>query len=281
MSNSSGIIYIVATPIGNLQDLSPRAIEVLRDVDLIWAEDTRHTRKLLNHFNIDTPAKALHDHNEKQISAQVCNRVLGGETCALVSDAGTPLISDPGFVLVREAHARGIQVSPIPGPSAVIAALSASGLPSDRFVFEGFLPAKSVARKEKLKALQSETGTLIFYESPRRLQETADDMCAILGGERRVVIARELTKLYETIRQMSLNELVQFLVEDENQSRGELVLLVEGNHEPAGEEVMLDINVLLQELVEQLPVKQAAALAAKLTGKKKNALYEQLLQLKE
>jgi len=281
VSNSSGIIYIVATPIGNLQDLSPRAVEVLREVDLIWAEDTRHTRKLLNHFNIDTPAKALHDHNEKQISGHVCDRVLGGETCALVSDAGTPLISDPGFVLVREAHARGIRVCPIPGPSAVIAALSASGLPSDRFVFEGFLPAKSVGRKEKLKALRSEPGTMIFYESPRRLQETVDDMCAILGGERRVVIARELTKLYETIRQMSLNELVQFLIDDENQSRGELVLLVEGNHEPAGEEVMLDINVLLQELVEQLPVKQAAALAAKLTGKKKNALYEQLLQLKE
>ena len=281
MSNSSGIIYIVATPIGNLQDLSPRAVEVLRDVDVIWAEDTRHTRKLLNHFNIDTPARALHDHNEKQISGQVCDRVVGGETCALVSDAGTPLISDPGFVLVREAHARGIQVCPIPGPSAVIAALSASGLPSDRFVFEGFLSAKSVARKEKLKALSSETGTLIFYESPRRLQETVDDMCAILGGERRVVIARELTKLYETIRQMSLNELAQFLIDDENQSRGELVLLVEGNHEPAGEEVMLDVNVLLQELVEQLPVKQAAALAAKLTGKKKNALYEQLLELKK
>ena len=281
MSNSSGIIYIVATPIGNLQDLSPRAVEVLREVDVIWAEDTRHTRKLLNHYGIDTHAKALHDHNEKQISGHVCDRVENGETCALVSDAGTPLISDPGFVLVREAHARGIRVSPIPGASAAIAALSASGLPSDRFVFEGFLPAKSAARKEKLKTLSDEPGTMLFYESPRRVGETVDDMCEIFGEKRKVVIARELTKLYETIRQMSLMELKQFLIGDENQSRGEFVLLVEGSHQPPGEEVVLDINKLLQQLVEELPVKQAATIAAKLTGKKKNALYEQLLQLKE
>jgi 16S rRNA (cytidine1402-2'-O)-methyltransferase len=264
-----------------LQDLSPRAQEILAEVDVIWAEDTRHSRKLLNHFGIDTPTRSLHDHNEKQLSSLVCDRVEKGENCALISDAGTPLISDPGFVLVREAHARGIKISPIPGPSAAITALSASGLPSDRFVFEGFLPAKSTARRNKLKWLAAEHGTLIFYESPRRLGETIDDMVEVFGGERRVVIARELTKLYETIRQMTLEDLKNWLIEDQNQSRGELVILLEGNHQPPGEEVEMQIDRLLSLLAEELPIKQAATLAAKLTGKKKNALYEQLLKLKE
>ena len=280
MSNSSGILYIVATPIGNLQDLSPHAITVLKEVNLIWAEDTRHTRKLLTHFAIDTPTKALHEHNESDISAQVCDILESGQSCALVSDAGTPLISDPGFVLVREAHRRGIRVSPIPGPSAVIAALSASGLPSDRFVFEGFLPHKSHARQEKLKKLQRETGTLVFYESPRRLKECVDDMCSVFGAERRVVLARELTKIYETIHQSSVGEMQQFLAADDNQSRGEAVLLVEGCKDAPSDEMNVMLEDLLQVLGEELPVKQAAGIAAKLSGRKKNELYQELLRLK-
>ena len=279
MSIDRGVLYIVATPLGNLGDMSPRAVEVLSGVTLIAAEDTRHSAPLLRHFGVRTPCIALHEHNEREISPAIVERLAKGDSVALISDAGTPLVSDPGYPLVQAARAKGIQVSPVPGPSALIAALSASGLPSDRFVFEGFLPARSGARRTRLAELCDESRTLIFYESPHRIIDCLDDMATVLGTDRPAVIARELTKLFETIHNDSLAGLCTWLRADKNQQKGEFVILVHGSTLEAGSEV--EAQRVVQILMTELPVKQAAALAAQITGLKKNALYDYALRLKE
>ncbi len=271
-------LYIVATPIGNLSDMSLRAIEVLQSVDVIAAEDTRHSGFLLQHFAIKTPSVSLHDHNEQQKSEALLTRLQQGESIALISDAGTPLISDPGYKLVSLVREHGIPVIPVPGSCALIAALSASGLPSDRFSFEGFLPSKQGARQQALENLAADTRTLIFYDSPRRLQATLVDMVAILGGERRACLARELTKLHETINTQPLSELLDWVSRDANQQRGECVLLVEGakQHQNASE---LEVNRVLGLLLKELPVKKASALASSLLGVSKNNAYDMALKL--
>ena len=227
MATSTGSLFIVATPIGNLQDMTPRALEVLSRVGLIAAEDTRHSGRLLQHFGIATPTTACHDHNERDKSARLVERMLAGEDMALISDAGTPLISDPGYHLVRAAREAGVRVCPIPGPCALVAALSAAGLPSDRFAFEGFLPAKASGRRQRLQALAAEPRTWMLYEAPHRLLECLEDMRDILGPDRQVVLARELTKTFETIRGAPVGELVEWVRSDSDQQRGECVLVVE------------------------------------------------------
>ena len=279
---SSGKIYVVGTPIGNLADISERAIITLKAVDLILAEDTRHSLPLLRHFQIQTQCQAFHEHNEKAMAERICQRVLEGESMAIISDAGVPLISDPGFPLVKLAHEYKIKVEPIPGPCAAITALSAAGLATDRFSFEGFLPAKSTARKKVLESLESESRTLVFYESPRRVLDTLSDMKDVMGAEREVVLARELTKLFETIYKAPLGELLEFVEKDENQRKGEIVLLVSGKP-PASEaeEVSLNVEKILHILLAELPLKQAVTLASKITGQKKNQVYQKALTLKE
>ncbi|HEV8694614.1 MAG TPA: 16S rRNA (cytidine(1402)-2'-O)-methyltransferase [Lysobacter sp.] len=267
-----GTLHIVATPIGNLGDLSPRALDTLRNVAAICAEDTRHTRQLLSHFGLERPLLALHQHNEDAQAAQLVARLLAGESLALVSDAGTPLVSDPGFRLVRAARAAGVRVSPLPGACAAIAALSVAGLPSDRFVFEGFLPAKTSARRERLSQLLSEPRTLMFYESAHRIEETLADMAVTLGGSRRAVVARELTKLFETVLDGSLAELHARVSSDADQRKGEFVVIVEG----AGDDVDAKIaegQRLYAKLSEYLKPSQAAKLAAELSGAPRKVLY--------
>jgi 16S rRNA (cytidine1402-2'-O)-methyltransferase len=275
-----GVLYIVATPIGNLGDLSPRAVEVLRQVDRIAAEDTRHSAGLLRHFSITTPLFSLHEHNEREKSAALIERLSGGESIALISDAGTPLISDPGYILVRDAQQAGLRVVPIPGPSALITALSASGLPTDRFCFEGFLPAKSGPRRKQLEALRDEPRTLMFYESPHRILDCLADISAVFGEEREAVLARELTKTFETIRHATLGELCEWVAEDANQQRGEFVLLVNGAAS-AEQDDEREGQRIAEVLAEELPLKQAAALAARISGARKNSLYQHLLDKKE
>ena len=265
-------LFVVATPIGNLGDLSPRALETLKTVAAICAEDTRHTRQLLAHFGVDKPLIALHEHNEGDAAAPLVARLLAGESLALVSDAGTPLVSDPGFRLVRAAREAGVAVSPIPGASALIAALSVAGLPSDRFIFEGFLTAKGKARRERLAELASEPRTLIFYESSHRIEEALDDAAAAFGGDRRAVIARELTKLFETVLDGSLAELAQRVRADPNQRKGEFVLLVQGAGEDADAKVA-EGRRLYAKLSAHLPPSTAAKLAAELSGAPRKALY--------
>jgi 16S rRNA (cytidine1402-2'-O)-methyltransferase len=276
--NEIACLYIVATPIGNLADMSQRAIEILQSVDVIAAEDTRHSGFLLQHFAIKTPSVSLHDHNELQRSETLLTRLQQGESIALISDAGTPLISDPGYKLVSLVRDHGIPVIPIPGSCAVIAALSASGLPSDRFSFEGFLPSKQGARLQTLEKLAGDTRTLIFYDSPRRLQSTLTDMVEIFGGERRACLARELTKLHETINTKPLAELLNWVKNDANQQRGECVVLVEGakNHQDANE---VEVNRVLGLLLKELPVKKAAAITSSLLGISKNNAYDMALKL--
>ncbi len=280
MSIEVGVLYIVATPIGNLGDLSPRAVEVLHQVDRIAAEDTRHSAGLLRHFSITTPLFSLHEHNEREKSAALIERLSGGESIALISDAGTPLISDPGYILVRDAQQAGLRVVPIPGPSALITALSASGLPTDRFCFEGFLPAKSGPRRKLLEAMRDEPRTLMFYESPHRILDCLADMSAVFGNEREAVLARELTKTFETIRHASLGELQEWVLQDANQQKGEFVLLLHGAVEVEEDEER-EGQRIAEVLAEELPLKQAAALAARLSGGRKNSLYQHLLQKKE
>ena len=268
----SGTLHVVATPIGNLGDLSPRALETLKRVDAICAEDTRHTRQLLAHFGLERPLLALHEHNEGDAAAPLVARLLAGDSLALVSDAGTPLVSDPGFRLVRAARAAGVRVSPVPGPSALVAALSAAGLPSDRFVFEGFLPAKAKARREHLQALAAEPRTLIFYESSHRIEETLADMATAFGDDRPAVVARELTKLFETVLDGGLAELARCVREDANQRKGEFVVLVQGAPEAADAKVA-EGRRLYARLCEHLPPSTAAKLAADLSGAPRKALY--------
>ena len=274
MSTTVATLYVVATPIGNLADLSPRAQEVLRSVAAICAEDTRHTGQLLSHFGISKPLVALHDHNEEAMAQRVVARLQAGESLAVVSDAGTPLVSDPGFRLVRAARAAGIKVSPVPGACAAIAALSVAGLPSDRFVFEGFLPAKAAARRDRLQRLASETGTLVFYESSHRIAESLADMAMAFGAERPAVVARELTKLFETVLDGSLAQLLATVQADDNQRKGEFVVMVQG----AGDDEEAKIaegRRLYAKLNEHLPPSTAAKLAAELSGAPRKALYGQ------
>ena len=281
MSIQCGVLYIVATPLGNLGDMSPRAVEVLSGVDVIAAEDTRHSAPLLRHFGIRAPCIALHEHNEREASPAIVERLAQGGSVALISDAGTPLVSDPGYHLVHAARTQGIRVVPVPGPCALIAALSASGLPSDRFVFEGFLPSRSGARRTRLAELANESRTLIFYESPHRILDCVDDMAAVFGTDRQAVIARELTKLFETIHSDSLAGLCDWLRSDENQQRGEFVILVRGSMLEHDNKSEAEAQRVLRILVTELPIKQAAALAAQITGWKKNALYDYALHLKD
>ena len=276
--STCGTLYVVATPIGNLDDISARALRVLREVALIAAEDTRHSQRLLQHFGIGTPLAACHEHNERDQGGRFIGRLLVGEDVALISDAGTPLISDPGFHLVRSARAAGIAVVPVPGACALIAALSAAGLPSDRFIFEGFLPAKAVGRRQRLEALREEPRTLLFYEAPHRLLESVEDMLAVFGPERPALLARELTKTFETLKGLPLAELREFIAADSNQQRGECVLLVGGWQAPEGEEAISAESLrVLDLLLAEMPVKRAAALAAEITGVRKNLLYQAAL----
>ncbi|WP_426281789.1 16S rRNA (cytidine(1402)-2'-O)-methyltransferase [Lysobacter soli] len=269
---SPGTLHVVATPIGNLGDLSARALETLKTVDAICAEDTRHTRQLLSHFGLERPLIALHEHNEDAQAAQLVARLQLGESFALVSDAGTPLVSDPGFRLVRVARAAGLRVSPVPGACAAIAALSIAGMPSDRFVFEGFLPAKASARRERLSRLTGEVRTLIFYESAHRIEESLDDLVAAFGEARRGTIARELTKLFETVLDGTLADLRQRVGADANQRKGEFVLIVEGAGEDA-DAAVAEGKRLYAKLTEYLKPSQAAKLAAELSGAPRKALY--------
>lgn len=267
-------LYIVATPIGNLGDMVPRAVSVLQSVALIAAEDTRHSRRLLDHFNIATRCVAYHDHSTPHELAALLDQLRAGASIALISDAGTPLISDPGYRLIDAALSEGFNVIPIPGACAAIAALSAAGMPTDRFVFEGFLPAKSQARRQRLQELMRERRTLVFYEAPHRLFEALKDFVDIFGDARIAVLARELTKLHETIRRAPLSELCEWAIANE-QNRGECVLIVHGDE--SEQAVDAEAERILRVLLEELSVKQASALAAKITGLKKNDLYQQAL----
>ena len=270
---------MVATPIGNLGDMVPRALQVLQQADWVAAEDTRHSGRLLAHFGIDTPMVPYHDHSDERQLKRVLDLLAGGGSVALISDAGTPLISDPGFRLVREARALGATITPIPGPCAAIVALCAAGLPSDRFAFEGFLPAKRQQRRTALEALATATHTLIFYEAPHRVLATLEDMADLFGADREVLLARELTKAHETLIFVPLGELVERVRGDANQQRGEIVLVVRGA--PARDAVDdIEQARVLGLLLEELPLKQAAALAAKITGGSKNTLYQLALSLK-
>ncbi len=269
-------LYVVATPIGNLSDMVPRAVEILQSVDLVAAEDTRHSAPLLKHFGIDTPMMAYHDHSDAGALARIEGCIERGGSVALISDAGTPLISDPGFRLVRHAHEQGWSVVPIPGASAAIAALSVAGLPTDRFRFEGFLPAKAGARRNQLDELAQESSTLVFYEAPHRVLETLQDMRDVLGGSRMAVLARELTKAFETVLRAPLSELVERVETDSNQSRGEIALLVAGAEAGSGE-ITPEIARMLDLLSDTLPPRQAAGLVADAFGLRKKMLYDYLI----
>ncbi len=281
MNQVAGELFVVATPIGNLGDMVPRALEVLQTADLIAAEDTRHSRRLLDHFGVDKPLAAYHDHSNDARTNGLLQALRDGKRVALISDAGTPLISDPGYRLVKMAREEGYSVVPIPGPCALVAALSVAGLPTDRFSFEGFLPAKSGARRKQLEQLVEECRTMVFYEAPHRVADTLTDMQEVFGPERDAVLARELTKAFETVLAAPLQQLVERVVADTNQQRGEIVLIVAGANDrdsvPGKEELERVLGILLQEL----SVKQASALAAKITGANKNELYRLALALKE
>lgn len=275
MTDLTGILYIVATPIGNLQDITQRALDTFAQVDLIAAEDTRHSGLLLSHYGIKKPFFALHDHNEQEKAHIVVEKLKQGSNIALISDAGTPLISDPGFHLVRQCREAGIRVVPLPGACAAITALCASGIASDRFCFEGFLPAKSKARKDKLENIAEEDRTLIFYESTHRILDTLEDMQSVLGEERYIVLAREITKTWETITGNTIKNLREWLLEDPNRTKGEMVLIVEGKPKSDNNDEISPQAVKALELIaEELPLKKAAAIVAELYGYKKNALYQ-------
>lgn len=281
-NSATGTLYVIATPIGNLEDISARALRVLSEVALIAAEDTRHSARLMQHFGIATPLAACHEHNERDEGGRFIRRLLAGDDVALISDAGTPLISDPGYHLVRQARAAGVRVVPVPGACALIAALCAAGLPSDRFVFEGFLPAKQVARRARLEQLQVEPRTLIFYEAPHRILDALGDLEAVFGSGRPAVLGRELTKTFETLKGLPLGSLRTWVEADDNQQRGECVLIVGGWQAPDEDEAV-DANArrVLHLLLAELPVKRAAAIASEITGVRKNLLYQLALQEKD
>lgn len=273
-NNKMGILYVVATPIGHAGDITLRGLEVLKAVDRIAAEDTRHSAPLLNHYSIKKPMLSMHEFNERDRLKMVIEFLQNGESVALISDAGTPLISDPGFHLVREAKKQGIKVVPIPGACAAVAALSAAGLPTDRFVFEGFLPARNEARNNRLKQLFHETRTLIFYEAPHRLIDSLQSLALVFGAERNAVVAREITKMHESILAMPLCELVDYYEAHPTEQRGEVVILVRGSDEEQAASKEVVPEKVLEILMEELPLKQAAALASKITGERKNELYD-------
>ncbi|PPC96705.1 MAG: 16S rRNA (cytidine(1402)-2'-O)-methyltransferase [Methylotenera sp.] len=276
-----GILYVVATPIGNLQDITLRALDTLKAVDAIAAEDTRHTSGLLSHFGISKKLIAVHEHNEHQSAEKLLSQLNAGESVALVTDAGTPGISDPGAVVVDFVRKAGVKVVPVPGVSAVIAALSASGIVQNGFLFHGFLPASGAARRKVLEALKTQTVTLVIYEAPHRIVDSITDMCAVLGGERRITFARELTKTFETIYSCNLSDAVAWLEADLNQQRGEFVLLIEAAALKDAEEMPEETVRILKLLLAELPLKQAVKLATEITHEKKNVLYEFALQLKQ
>jgi 16S rRNA (cytidine1402-2'-O)-methyltransferase len=279
----AGRLYVVATPIGNLGDISARALETLRSCNLIAAEDTRHTGGLLKHFGIQTPLVSLHDYNELKRSPELVSRIQGGITMAVVSDAGTPAISDPGFDLVRACAAAGIEIIAIPGPCAAVAALSIAALPTDRFCFEGFLPAREAARRAHLNELVTEPRTLVFYESPHRVRDTLEDCARILGAERAATVAREITKLHETLYRGSLSQLALRAAAESDFSRGEIVLLVAGAPRPTGDTAGAAgaLDRALKPLLAELPLKQAARLAAQIASVRDNEAYRRALQLKQ
>jgi 16S rRNA (cytidine1402-2'-O)-methyltransferase len=278
MTGDSGVLYVVATPIGNLGDITERARQVLAGVDLIAAEDTRHTGRLLTHYGIRAKLQSCHDHNEAEVTERLLGALAGGENLALVSDAGTPLVSDPGYKLVRAARQRGFRVVPIPGPSAAICALSAAGMPSHRFLFLGFGPRTSGRRREWLTAVVREPGTLVFYEAGNRAVGALEDMGSVLGADRRALVARELTKRFETFLDGTLFSLAERLRDDPEQQLGELVILVEGSRESDGSAQEAEQERVLAILSDELPLKQATALAARITGAKKNRLYKRALE---
>jgi len=265
-------LFIVATPIGNLGDFTRRAVETLAKVDLIAAEDTRHSRILLDSYGIDRPLLALHEHNEEAIAPKLVERLLAGESIALVSDAGTPLLSDPGFRLVRLAIESGVRVTPLPGPSAIVTALSIAGIPTDRFVYEGFLPARQSARIARLNALSTESRTLVFFESSHRILESLGDMASAFGDDRPVAICRELTKQFETVLRGTMGEVQQMVVADANQQKGEFVLVVGGASENTDEK-MSQATIMAKALQEYMSASQAARIAAKLCGVSRRELY--------
>jgi len=275
---NQGILYIVATPIGNLSDMSARAIEILQKVELVAAEDTRHSKPLLNHFGVQTSVLAYHEHNEDQLTPKLIQRLLAGENIALVSDAGTPLLSDPGYRLVKAAHESSVKVSPVPGPCAAIAALSAAGLATDRFLFAGFSPHKQGARQSFYREFERQMATLVFYESSHRILAAAKDMLGVFGAERKVVIAREITKTFETIHSTQLGDLLSWLEGDTNQQKGEFVIVLEGS-KTSSDSIELNMKDTLRVLLEELPVKQASSLTAKITGIKKNQVYKAALEM--
>lgn len=281
VSNDKGCLYVVATPIGNLGDISRRAIEVLSDADLVLAEDTRHSGRLLRHLGIERPLLALHEHNERERLAGILERLAQGQRIALVSDAGTPLISDPGYPLVRACHEAGYGVSPIPGPSALIAALCVSGLPTDQFEFRGFVPRRESTRHSLFETAARANATQVLYESSHRIVETLAEMRAFFGAERQLTLCRELTKLHETVRMGSLDELTAWVRSDPNQRKGEFVLVVAGA--PAPESPQDDVlDPVLRVLLEEgLPVRQAAGIAARLVGGKKNRAYQRAIQIRQ
>ncbi len=276
--SDTGTLFIVATPIGNLSDITQRALDVMKSSDLIAAEDTRHSGKLLSHYGITTRLFALHDHNEKQKSQSLLNKIVEGKDVVLISDAGTPLISDPGYHLVNQAREQGINVVPIPGPSAVITALSAAGLPTDKFLFAGFLPVKKQAKAATIAHYKNADFTTVFYESPRRIIDTLEHISEQLGEDKQLVVAKELTKHYEAFVSGAAQEVIAWFKEDSDRQQGEMVLMLAPNKSES--ELTGEAETLLRELIEVLPVKQAAAITAKVHGLKKNDLYKLALTWK-
>ena len=281
MATQPGTLYIVATPIGNLEDLGRRAQRILSEVDLILAEDTRHSRKLLSSFNISTALQAFHENNEERMTAQVISRLTGGCDIALVADAGTPLISDPGFKLVRQAHEQNIPVCPVPGPAALITALSAAGIAPGRFLFEGFAPARAAARRRHLRALADAGRTMVFYEAPHRIKAFLADASSIFGADRKATVARELTKRFETIRHGTLGELIEWMDGDPDRCRGEFVVIVAGARAEAGKTGRSELTATLKVLLKSLTLKQSVQIAAELTGGSRNEIYDLAVSLQQ
>jgi len=278
LSEIHGSLYVIATPIGNFSDLSQRAARLLKEVDGVYAEDTRTSQALFREIGCNPPAQSLHEHNELERAKQVVQRLQAGESLALISDAGTPLISDPGYRVVAACHDAGVPVVPVPGPCAVVAALSVSGLPTDHFCFEGFLAAKSGPRQKRLRDISKWPHTLVFYESPHRIEASLADMVECLGSDRPATMGRELTKRFETVKRSTLGELHAWVSEDSNQRRGEVVLVVQGAPEsPAKGPITVEVSDLLEILAKELPPKRAAAIVAQLSGRDKRALYKSLV----
>ena len=275
----TGTLFIVATPIGNLDDITFRAVEVLKSVDIILAEDTRHSKKLLSHLDILKPIRSFHEHNEREKTKAIIDEIHSGKSIALISDAGTPLISDPGYFLVAQAKKEDLKVVPIPGPSALITALSASGLASDSFTFLGFLPSKQTARVKLLKSLLNRNETSIFYESPKRILATLNDMQTIFGDSRKVCLAKELTKAFETIQTDSIPNLINYFTINQNRQKGEFVILISATDKMAATEAENQLDSLLPILCAEMGASKAAKLAAKITGIDKKQCYKRAIEL--